>query len=345
MPNESSEPIAAPGIVLTGEQKAAIFLASMGVEHSAEVLKYVSEEHLEKVMLSLSSLGPVQPDLRFNVMMEALNLMDAAESLQVGGIEYAKQLLSRAVGQRRGSEILERITAHQLTSFDFVRAADPAQVAGFLQDEHPQTISVVMSYLEPKQAGAVMAALPEQMRGEVALRIARMDRISPQVVSQVEKGLERKLSAVVSPVDMPTAGGVTFLIKILNQVDRGTEKSILQGLESSNPQLAEDVRSKMFTFEDLVKLDDRSVQRILRDVNKQDLLMALKGASEEVRNLIFRNMSSRAAQTLREELEISGPARLKNVYEAQKRVVEVVRALEAAEEIVIQREGQSEYVG
>lgn len=330
---------------LRGDQKAAIFLASLGVEHSSEVLKYVSEEHLERVMLALSELGPVPADTRQTVLLEAHDLMDASESMKVGGIDYAKQLLARAVGQRRGSEILERITAQQLTSFDFVRSADPVQVAGFLQDEHPQTIAVVMSYLEPKQAGAVMAALPEQLRGETALRIARMDRISSQIVSQVEKGLERKLSAVVSPTDLPTAGGVNFLVKVLNQVDRGTEKTIIGALESSNPQLADDVRSRLFTFEDIVKLDDRSVQRILRDVNKADLLMSLKGASEEVRHLVFRNMSSRAGQMLKEELEASGPIRLKNVYEAQKRVVETIRALEAAEEIVIQREGQAEYVG
>lgn len=330
---------------ITGEQKAAVLLATLGVEHSAEVLKHVDDEHLEKVMLAVSNLAPLSGDARLDILTEAFQLMDATGSLQGGGIEYAKQLLSRALGQRRGSELLERITAHQLSSFDFARAADPAQVAGYLQDEHPQTIAVVLSYLEAKQAGAVMAALPEQMRGEVALRIARMDRISPQVVSQVEKGLERKLSAVVSPADMPTAGGVNFLVKMLNQVDRGTEKSILAALESNNPQLCEEVRIKMFTFEDLIKLDDRSVQRILRDVNKQDLLMSLKGASEDVRSAIFRNMSSRAAQSLKEELEISGPVRLKNVYEAQKKVVEVIRALEAAEEIVIQREGQSEYVG
>lgn len=341
MPNENSS--ATPS--LNGEQKAAILLASLGVEHSAEVLKYVAEEHLEKVMLAVSGLGTLHADIRYGVLEEAAELIEAAENLQGGGLEYAKQLLSRAVGQRRGSEILERITAHQLTSFDFVRAADPAQVAGFLQDEHPQTIAVVMSYLEPKQAGAVMASLPEALRGEAALRIARMDRISPQVVSQVEKGLERKLSAVVSPADLPTAGGVNFLVKMLNQVDRGTEKSILGVLESSNPQLSEEVRTKMFTFEDITKLDDRSVQRILRDVNKQDLLMSLKGSSEEVRQLVFRNMSSRAAQALKEELEIGGPVRLKNVYEAQKKIVEVIRALEAAEEIVLQREGQSEYVG
>lgn len=334
-----------PAVTLSGEKKAAVLLTSLGVEDSAEVLKYVAEEHLEKVMLAVSNLTPLAADARQIILTEVVGLMDVAESLQGGGVEYAKQLLSRAVGQRRGSEILERITAHQLTSFDFVRAADPAQVAGYLQDEHPQTIAVVMSYLEPKQAGAVMAALPEQMRGEVSLRIARMDRISPQVISQVEKGLERKLSAVVSPADMPTAGGVNFLVKILNQVDRGTEKSILVALESNNPQLSEEVRNKLFTFEDLIKLDDRSVQRILRDVNKQDLLLSLKGASEDVRASVFRNMSSRAAETLKEELEISGPVRLKNVYEAQKKVVEVIRALEAAEEIVLQREGQSEYVG
>jgi flagellar motor switch protein FliG len=325
---------------LTGLQKAAILLVTLGVDRSSAVLQNLAEGELERVLLALSEVGTVQLDLRRSILYEANELLLAGDSMQTGGIEYTRQLLARAVGPRRGAEILERIAAHQQrSSFEIVRDADPAQVASILSDEHPQTIAVVLSYLEAKQAASILSNMSTELQVDVTLRLAQMDRISPQVIQQVERGLKRKLSGVLSEADFKATGGVSFLVKVLNQVDRGVQKTIFDALEQSNPKLAEEVRANMFTFDDLIKLDDRSVQRVLRDVNRQDLAMALKGAPEKIRELIFRNMSERARESLREELDILGPQLARNVYSAQRKIVDIVRSLEASEEIVVAGSG------
>jgi flagellar motor switch protein FliG len=321
---------------LSGLQKAAILLVTLGVDRSSSVLQNLAEVELERVLLALSDVGTVSIDSRRGVMQEAHDLAMAGESMMSGGIEYTRQLLARAVGPRRGTEILERLAAHQQRSaFEIVRDADPQQVAALLGDEHPQTIAVVLSYLEAKQAADILSNMHPDVQSDVTLRLAQMDRISPQVVRQVEAGLKRKLSGVLSEADFKATGGVSFLVKVLNQVDRGVQKTILESLEASNPKLAEEIRANMFTFDDLVKLDDKSMQRVLRDVNKQDLTLALKGAPERIKELVFRNMSERARESLREELDILGPQLAKNVYGAQRRIVDVVRSLEASEEIII----------
>lgn len=321
---------------LTGLQKAAILLVSLGVDHSSAALQNLGEGELERVLLALSGVGSVPADMRLSVLREAHELAIAGSGIVTGGIEYTRQLLARAVGPRRGAEILERIAAHQQrSSFEIVRDADPAQVASLLSDEHPQTIAVVLSYLEAKQAAAILSHMPADLQADVTLRLAQMDRISPQVVQQVERGLKRKLSGVLSEADVKATGGVAFLVKVLNQVDRGVQKTIFDALESNSPKLAEEIRASMFTFDDLIKLDDRAMQRVLRDVGKQDLTLALKGAPEKIKDLVFRNMSERARESLREELELLGPQLAKNVYAAQRKIVDIVRALEAAEEIII----------
>ena len=325
---------------LTGLQKAAILLVTLGVDRSSAVLQNLAEGELERVLLALSEVGTVQTDLRRSILYEANELLLAGDSMQTGGIEYTRQLLARAVGPRRGAEILERIAAHQQrSSFEIVRDADPAQVASILSDEHPQTIAVVLSYLEAKQAASILSNMSTELQVDVTLRLAQMDRISPQVIQQVERGLKRKLSGVLSEADFKATGGVSFLVKVLNQVDRGVQKTIFDALEQSNPKLAEEVRANMFTFDDLIKLDDRSIQRVLRDVNRQDLAMALKGAPEKIRELVFRNMSERARESLREELDILGPQLARNVYSAQRKIVDIVRSLEASEEIVVAGSG------
>lgn len=324
----------APGF--TGLQKAAALLVTLGVERSSSVLQNLGEAELERVLLALSEAGTLSTEARRTVMQEAQSLAMAGAGMMSGGVEYTRQLLARAVGPRRGAEILERIAVHrQRSSFEIVRDADPSQVAALLSEEHPQTIAVVLSYLEAKQAAAILCNMSTELQSDVTLRLAQMERISPQVVQQVESGLKRKLSGVLSEADFKASGGVTFLVKVLNQVDRGVQKSILESLEASNPELTEEIRANMFTFDDIVKLDDRAVQRTLRDINKQDLTLALKGASEKIRDLIFHNMSERARDTLKEELEVLGPQLAKNVYAAQRKVVEVIRALEASEEIII----------
>lgn len=319
-----------------GLRKAAILLLCLGVDESSKILQYLGESELERVLLAVSELGAVASESRRDVLDEVYTLSVASNNLIVGGVEYSRQLLARAVGPRRGAEILERISAsQQLSSFEILRNADPAQIAGLLGEEHPQTIALVLSYLEAKLAAEIMTHMPSELQIEVTLRLAKMDRVSPQVVDVIERGLKHKLSGVISVAGFRETGGVTFLVQMLNNVDRGVQKSIFESLEPINPGLVEEIRANMFTFDDLVKLDDRSMQRVLRDVNKQDLSLALKGAPEKVRDLVYRNLSQRARDTLKEEVELLGPQLAKNVYAAQRRIVDTVRSLEESEEIVI----------
>ncbi len=320
----------------SGLYKAAVLLLCLGVERSSKILQYLGESELERVLMAVSEIGTVSQETRAEIMQEALALSMASANLMMGGVEYSRQLLARAVGPRRGAEILERISAsQQLSSFEILRSADPAQVANLLAEEHPQTIALVLSYLEAKLAADIMTHLPPDLQVEVTLRLAKMDRVSPNVVDVIERGLKHKLSGVISVAGFRETGGVSFLVKMLNNVDRGVQKTIFEALEPVSPSLVEEIRANMFTFDDLVKLDDKSIQRVLRDVNKQDLALALKGAPEKVRELIYRNLSERARETLQEEVELLGPQLAKNVYAAQRRIVEVVRSLEEAEEIVI----------
>jgi flagellar motor switch protein FliG len=323
-------------IKTTGLQKAAALVLIMGVELSSKVLQYMGEGELENIMLAVSSVGSMPLELRRDALQEAYALSLAGGGIATGGIEYTRQLLAKAVGPRRGSEIMERISAHQqLTSFEMLRNADPVQIAGLLQEEHPQTISLVLSYLEAKLAAEILTNFPQELQIDVTLRLATMDRVSPQVVQVVERSLKHKLSGVISEADFRATGGVTFLVQVLNQVDRGVQKTIFDALTPTNPKLVEEIRANLFTFDDLVKLDDRSIQRVLRDVNKQDLALALKGVPDRLRDLIFRNLSERARDNLKEEIEILGPQLAKNVYTAQRKIVDIVVALAEAEEIVL----------
>jgi flagellar motor switch protein FliG len=319
-----------------GLYKAAALLLCLGVENSSRILQYLGESELERVLLAVSEIGVVANDKRFDVMEEAYTLSLASSNMMTGGVEYSRQLLARAVGPRRGAEILERISAsQQLSSFEILRNADPSQIAGLLQDEHPQTIALVLSYLEAKLAADIMTNMSPDLQVEVTLRLAKMERVSPHVVDVVERGLKHKLSGVISVAGFRETGGVAFLVKMLNQVDRGVQKTILDAMASLNPSLAEEIRANMFTFDDLIKLDDRSIQRVLRDVNKTDLSLGLKGAPEKVREAIYRNLSQRARDSLREEVDLLGPQLAKNVYAAQRKIVDIIRALEEREEIVI----------
>lgn len=300
------------------------------------MLQYLGESEIENVLLALSKANSLPNSLRREVMEEAYQISLGGTTTVGNGIEYSRQLLSRAVGPRRGAEILERISAHQqLSSFEMLRNADATQVASLLLDELPQTIALVLSYLEAKVAADILTNFPKDLQIDVTLRLAQMDRVSPQVVQVVEKGLKNKLSGVISEADFRATGGVDFLVKMLNQVDRGVQKTIFEALEATNPKLVEEIRASMFTFDDLAKLDDRTIQRVLRDVSKSDLAMALKAAPDKLRDLIFRNLSERARDFLKEEIEVLGPQLAKNVYTAQRRIVDAVRVLEENGEIVI----------
>jgi flagellar motor switch protein FliG len=321
---------------VSGLEKATALLLSLGVETSSRVLQYLGEAEMERLLLTISESGSVPSDTRQVALEEAYALAISGVDLVGGGTEYTRQLLARAVGPRRGAEILERISARQqISSFEMLRNADTGQVAIMLQDEHPQTIALVLSYLEAKLAADILTNLPTDLQIEVTLRLARMDRVSPQVVQVVERNLKQKLSGVLSAADFRATGGVNFLVKMMNQVDRDVQKRIFEAMEPTDPKLVEEIRASLFTFDDLATMDDRTMQRVLREVNKNDLALSLKGAPEKLKELVFRNLSERARDSLKEEIEILGPQLAKDVYASQRKIIELVRALEEAGEIVI----------
>jgi flagellar motor switch protein FliG len=326
---------------ISGIDKASALLLGLGVELSSKVLQYLSEGEIERVLLALGKTGPVPAEIRSLALLEACNFSLDDSTLRGGGMEYSRQLLSRAVGPRRGAEIMERISVHQqLSSFEMLRNANPQEVASLLQEEMPQTIALVLSYLEAKVAADILTSMPKELQIEVTLRLAQMDRVSPQVIQLVEHNLKNKLSNVISEADFRATGGVSFLVKMLNQVDRGVQKTIFEALETTNPKLVEEIRSNMFTFDDVAKLDDRAMQRVLRDINKSDLALALKASPEKLKEKVYANLSERARDNLKEELEILGPQLAKNVYAAQRKIVDAIRVLEEAGEIVIGGGGQ-----
>jgi flagellar motor switch protein FliG len=321
---------------ITGLEKATALLLSLGVESSSRVLQYLGEAEMERLLLTISESGSIPGEVRQAALEEAYALGISGVDLVGGGTEYTRQLLARAVGPRRGAEILERISARQqISSFEMLRNADTGQVAVLLQDEHPQTIALVLSYLEAKLAADILTNLPTDLQIEVTLRLARMDRVSPQVVQVVERNLKQKLSGVLSAADFRATGGVNFLVKMMNQVDRDVQKRIFEAMEPTDPKLVEEIRASLFTFDDLAGMDDRTMQRVLREVNKNDLALSLKGAPEKLRELVYRNLSERARESLKEEIEILGPQLAKDVYGSQRKIIELVRALEEAGEIIL----------
>ncbi|WP_279041861.1 flagellar motor switch protein FliG [Brevibacillus borstelensis] len=329
---------------LSGRQKAAILLISLGPEISAQVFKHLREDEIEQLTLEIANVRKVDADEKDKILAEFHQIAVAQEVISQGGITYAKEILQKALGETKAMDIINRLTANlQVRPFDFARKADPGQILNFIQNEHPQTIALVLSYLEPQQAAMILSALPQERQAEVAKRIALMDSTSPEVITQVEQVLEQKLSATVTQ-DYTQAGGIEAIVAVLNGVDRGTERAILDSLEIQDPELAEEIKKRMFVFEDIATLDNRSIQRVIRDVENADLQLALKVASEEVREVIFRNMSKRMADTFKEEMEFMGPVRLRDVEEAQSRIVAIIRRLEEAGEIIIARGGGDDII-
>jgi flagellar motor switch protein FliG len=329
---------------LTGRQKAAILLISLGPDVSASVYKHLSEEEIEKLTLEISNMRQVTADEKEEVLEEFHQIALAQDYIAQGGIAYAKEVLEKALGPEKAMNIINRLTsALMVRPFDFARKADPTQLLNFIQNEHPQTIALILSYLEPAQAGQILSALPQEMQADIARRIALMDSTSPDIINEVEQILERKLSTTVVQ-DYTQAGGIEAVVEVLNQVDRSTERTILDALEIQDPELAEEIKKRMFVFEDIVTLDNRAIQRVIREVDNNDLMLALKVASDEVKEIVFRNMSTRMAETFKEEMEFMGPVRLRDVEEAQSRIVAVIRRLEEAGEIVIARGGGDDII-
>ena len=329
---------------LSGLQKAAILLIALGPEMSSQIFKHLKEEEIEELTLEIANTRSITPQMKESVTSEFYQLRLAQQYIAEGGIGYAKEVLEKALGEDKAVDVISKLTASlQVKPFEFVRKTDAAQLINFIQDEHPQTIALILSYLSPGQAALIISSLPPDRQADVAKRIAVMDRTSPDVIKEVESILESKLASLVNQ-DYTIIGGVDAVVDILNTVDRGTEKHIMETLEIDEPELADEIRKKMFVFEDILLLDDRSIQRVLRDVDNNDLAVSLKSSNEEVKAAIFNNLSKRLASMIQEDMEFMGPVRMKDVEEAQQKIVNIIRKLEDSGEIVISRGGGDEVV-
>lgn len=326
---------------LTGVQKAAILFITLGPEASSGILKKLPESDIQKITYEIANITSVTAEQREEILNEFLQINKARDYIIEGGMDYAKQLLSKALGAQRANEILDKVSeaTAQYRPFSIARKADSKQLLNVITAEQPQTIALILCYLQADKAAQVMAELPEETQSEVAYRIATMNTTSPMVIKEIESVLESKLSSVVR-TEMTSLGGVETLVGILNSVDRTTEKNITEGLEREDAELADKVKSSMFVFEDVISLDDVSIQRILREVESSDLALALKGCSDEVANCIYRNQSKRAAASLKEDMEFLGPVRITDVEKAQQKIVSIIRRLDDANEIIISRGGE-----
>ncbi|MBR0171925.1 MAG: flagellar motor switch protein FliG [Lachnospiraceae bacterium] len=342
-----AEAAAAPSELLkgfNGMQKAAILLISLGPEKSSQLFQHLKEEEIEELTLEIANTRSVTSQVKEAVIEEFYGVCLAQQYIAEGGINYAKELLEKALGEDKAIDVISRLTSSlQVRPFEFIRRTDPSQLLTFIQDEHPQTIALILSYVPASQSAMVLSALPPDRQTDVARRIATMDRTSPDTIKDVENILETKLASLVNQ-DYTLVGGVDAVVEILNTVDRATERHIIETLEIEDPELADEIRKKMFVFEDILLLDDRSIQRVLREVENNDLAMACKNANEQVQNAIFKNLSSRLAVMIKEDMEFMGPVRMKDVEEAQQKIVNIIRRLEDSGEIVISRGGGDEIV-
>jgi len=329
---------------LSGRQKAAIFLVTLGSEVSAEIFKHLRDDEIEQLTFEIARIEVVEPEDRDKVLMEFQELMMAKDFITSGGIDYAKELLEKALGSQRATEIINKLTSSlQTRPFDTIKKTDPAHLLNFIQNEHPQTIALILAYLDSSKASLILSQLPHEIQSDVAKRIATMDRTSPDVLKEVERVLEKKLSTLASE-DFTAAGGIDTIVEILNLVDRSTERTILETLEEEDPDLAEEIKRRMFVFEDIVLLGDKDIQKVLREVDSTELAKALKGVNSEVQDKIFKNMSKRAAAVLKEDMDYMGPIRLKDVEEAQQKIVAIIRKLEDSGDIIVARAGEEELV-
>lgn len=323
----------------TGKEKAAILLIALGPQKSAEIFKHLNEDEIEELTLQIANMRMVSPEEKKMVIEEFYQLCLAQEYISEGGINYAKEVLERALGSEKAREIISKLTSSlHVRPFEFIRKADPNQLLNYIQNEHPQTIALILSYLSPSQAGQILSSLPLEKQSDVIRRIAIMDRTSPEVIREIEAILESKFSNIIIQ-DYTTTGGIQSAVDILNAVDRGTEKHIIEELDAKDAELSEEIRRRMFVFEDIIILDKRSIQRIIREIDNSQWAIALKGASEEVKEVIFSNMSKRLAEMIKEDIEFMGPVRIRDIEDAQQNIVNVIRKLEEDGEIITPRGG------
>lgn len=329
---------------LTGIQKAAILMIALGSDNSANVIKHLSDSEIDQLTLEMANVGKISPEQRDHVVEEFHQMCVASDYISQGGIEYAREVLERALGETRAFEIISRLSISlKMRPFDLVRRTDPKQLFSFIQGEHPQTIALIMTHLPVDKAATLLASLNQDRQADVARRIATMGRTSPEVLKEIEKVLERKISSL-APTDYTASGGIQSIVDVLNRTDPGTVKVVMDSLEIDDPDLAEQIKRQMFVFEDIVMLDDRGIQLVLREVETKDLGLALKGSNPEVAQKIMTNMSTRASQMLKDDMEFMGPVRLRDVEDAQQRIVKVTRKLEESGAIVISRGGSDEII-
>jgi flagellar motor switch protein FliG len=328
-----------------GVRKAAVLLVQIGQENAAKVLAYMSESEVEAISAEIARLESLSAGETEAVLTEFRELSTAQLNIMRGGPDFARALLEESLGAERADSIMNRLAASAMKlPFQFLHRADPRQLVSFIHGEHPQVIAVVLAHLASDKATLVLSGLEAGLQADVAHRIAVMDRTSPELLSQLEERLERKMSSVLQPTEMASVGGLDPLIQIINRSDRATERLIVEGLQERDPELAEEVKSRMFMFEDITLLEDRDVQQVLRQVDNADLAVALKGVTDEVRIKVTSTMSERAATTLLEDVDLLGPVLLRQVEEAQQKVILIIRRLEDAGEIVLRRGSDDEYV-
>lgn len=328
-----------------GRRKAAILLACLGPQKASRIMAALPETEIEKLTFELASLGTVEPSVRQAVLREFHELIVANDFIAQGGIDYARTILEGAFGSEKALEILTRLQSSlQEVPFEFLKRTDASQIVSFIQDEHPQTIALILAHLEPDVAATVLSSLQPDVRHRVVMRIAKMDRTPPEIVREVERVLERKVASVFSQ-GFTFAGGAKDCAEILNRIDRNTEKAIMSDLQESDPDLADEIAKLMFTFDDLVHVDDAGIQKALREIEQKDLALALKSAGPDVTEKLLKNLSERAREMIRDEMDYMGPVRVRQVEEAQQKIVSVIRRLEEAGEVVVSgRGGEDELI-
>ncbi len=332
------------GTKLTGKQKAAAIIISLGADDASKIYKFLKKDEIEQLTYEISRLEHLSPQVMEDTLKDFYDLCLTQKVITEGGFEYARNVLEKAFGSQVATSLLERVTKTMRTkSFEFVRKADYKNLLAIIQNEHPQTIALILSYARADQASAVIADLPKEKRIDVVERIAKMDRTSPEIVRYVEQELEKKFNSIVS-VDFTEIGGINYVADVMNNMDRGNEKYIFDELNKKNAKLADEIRMRMFVFEDIVTMDTMSIQRFLREIDSKDLVYAIKGSNKDVADMLFSNMSTKMGETIKSELEYTHNVRLRDVEEAQQRIVSVIRRLEEEGELIIAKGGKDDII-
>lgn len=327
-----------------GLKKAAILMITLGSEASSKIMKMLPDNIIQKISYEIANIDYVKPEERDTIVNEFIEMQQAREYIIDGGIDYAKSLLNKALGPQRAKEVIDMLNQIQFRErpFDIARKADLQQLTNLLLGEQPQTVALILCYMQPEKAAAILAEFPIEQQSEIAERIGTISHTSPTIISKIEKVIENKFSNYVEN-KTEAVGGVQTLVEILNSVGRGTEKNIMQVLEERQPDLADEVKANLFTFEDIITLERSDVQKVLREVNKDDLLLALKGVGEDIKDFVYSNLSNRQVETMKEDMQFLGPARLSQVEEAQQKVVAIIRKLDEQGEIYLRR-GESDVI-